>query len=99
MKDKLLYADRSKIHGRGCFAGVDLVPGVMIPVPTMAAIANSDYNLELEDRVVSLYTPFRFLNHSEVPNCEVQEWEETLYLCVTGVVRSGDELTINYNPE
>jgi hypothetical protein len=64
----------------------------------------SDYCMDLGGgTVIEPDAPFRYLNHSCDPNCELVQWEdeesrEVLRLCLHArrEVRPGDELTIDY---
>lgn len=63
----------------------------------------SDYCMEFgEGRSLEAAPPFRFLNHSCDPNCELIFWEgETpsdIELCLHSIkpIMAGDELTIDY---
>ena len=66
------------------------------------------YVMELgNDMMLVPKAPFRFLNHSCRPNCELFDWEDEkpdpktgvkgLYLGVIRKVKAGDELTIDYS--
>ena len=63
----------------------------------------SDYCMECgEGRVMEAAAPFRFLNHSCDPNCELVIWQgespADWELCLHSIkpIKPGDELTIDY---
>lgn len=62
----------------------------------------SDYCMELDEgSVLEPFAPFRFLNHSCEPNCELVIWERSatrreLWLQAVRSIRVGEELTIDY---
>jgi len=67
------------------------------------ATYGSSYCIGLDDgRVLEPAQPFRFLNHSCEPNCELINWEgdcpSDWEICLHSLVaiRPGDELTIDY---
>ncbi len=66
------------------------------------------YVMELENNLLLVpKAPFRFLNHSCHPNCELFDWEDetpnpktgvrNLYLGALRKIKPGDELTIDYS--
>ena len=66
-----------------------------------------NYVMELaNDKLLVPKAPFRYLNHSCRPNCEIFDWEDEkpdsktgvkeLHLGVIRKVEAGDELTIDY---
>jgi SET domain-containing protein len=72
----------------------------------MSSDFESDYCMHLDDlSVLEPSHPFRFLNHSCVPNCELVIWKHRkidgrkvprLWLSVIRKVKKGQELTIDY---
>ena len=104
-----VFVATSKV-GRGVFARqclaagdeVGLVGGDVIP----DADYGSDYCIDLSDgRGLEPADPFRFLNHSCEPNCELIVWEDeeegvgeipSVSLFALEDIPQGDELTIDY---
>lgn len=94
--------------GRGLFARrryrpqqvIGVVRGQVIEDPDYA----SDYCIELgEGRCLEPAAPFRYLNHSCEPNCELFFWEtdqaaplDRLWLQALRPIEPGEELTIDY---
>lgn len=99
----LFTVKRSKIHGRGLFAGVDLLPGLMVPI--VAAETDEEHctrkTIEVGDTYWEPYHPFAFLNHSDYPNAEIFWCEEyeCLYLHILKVIESNHEITIDYDSD
>jgi hypothetical protein len=92
--------------GQGVFAErsfrarqtIGRVAGDVIADPEYA----SDYCMELaEGEVLEPFAPFRFLNHSCEPNCELVVWHRTpqvreMWLQAIRTIHPGHELTIDY---
>ena len=95
----LLNVKRSQIHGRGCFAGVDLSPGIMIPITNTLVEKETDWTITDGEQVYDLFAPFRFLNHSDNANAEVVWIDDIMYLHIMELTKVGHELTINYEPD
>jgi hypothetical protein len=99
----LFKVKRSQIHGKGCFAGVDLVPGIMFPIPTTQVPEKNctEKTFYWEDEYYEPYKPFCYLNHSDYPNAEVFWFEDdnTLYLYTNKLILQDHEITINYDQE
>jgi len=97
----LFKVQQSQIHGRGLFAGVDLLPGLMVPVVAHEVDADSvsRKTIYVDDMLLEPYHPFAFLNHSDNPNTELFWCEdaECIYLLILKVVEADHELTINYD--
>jgi len=92
----LLYTDKSRIHGTGVFAGVDLPARLVIPIPFRKCDPKKHDSFE---GGVLPKAPFCFLNHSKRPNCEVYGDNGELNMLLLRPVKSGRELTIDYGPE
>ena len=96
----LFKVQQSKIHGRGLFAGVDLLPGLMVPV--VAHEVDTDHvtrkTVYVDDKCWEPYHPFAFINHSDNPNAELFWCEDAdcLYLLILKVIEADHELTIDY---
>ncbi|MCG8586704.1 MAG: SET domain-containing protein [Pirellulales bacterium] len=100
---------RQTIVGRGVFARRDFKKGDVIGEITggiMDFDYESDYCMDLDgSAVLEPAPPFRFLNHSCAPNCELLLWKyrkikgpklHRLWVEATTRIREGDELTIDY---
>lgn len=90
----------SPIHGIGVFAcspiqadDFQFVYGMLIPVETSYCI-----EWYTDDVFFEPFPPFRFINHSDNPNCEfmLDEDDTTLYVAVLCDIAAGEELTVNY---
>lgn len=63
----------------------------------------SSYSFEIDENTqLEPYAPYRYLNHSCDPNCEfnyeeVESGIPILYVIALREIRSGEELTIDYN--
>jgi uncharacterized protein len=92
-------------HGLGVFSQrsfrayerIGPIQGAIITDPDY----QSDYCMELgQDRSLEPDSPFRFLNHSCHPNCELVEFEgdgdSELWVEVQAAIGPDDELTIDY---
>lgn len=95
---RLLYMSNSMIDGKGCFAGVDLIPGILIPIPGHDVKDETKFNLYREDESMFMpYNPFCFLNHSENNNADVYEDEDgNFVLLIAKVIKADQEITIDY---
>ena len=94
--------------GRGVFARrrfrAEQVIGVISGLVIVDPDYTSDYGMELgEGRSLEPAAPFRFLNHSCEPNCELFFWEtdepaplDRLWLQALMPIEPGEELTIDY---
>ena len=94
--------------GRGLFARRRFRPQQVIGVVRGQVIDDpgysSDYCIELnEGRGLEPAAPFRYLNHSCEPNCELFFWEpeepaplDRLWLQALRPIEPGEELTIDY---
>ena len=106
-KHRSLLVGRSEL-GRTVLAGLPFSPEELIAQVQGQIIADphyeSNYCMEFDvGRVLEPAPPFRYLNHSCAPNCELILWEDEEYpdnpeLCLHALtsVQRGDELTIDY---
>ncbi len=109
LKDKVSVQESSS--GLGLFAKKEFKKDAVIG--RIKGKVSSDesldprYVMELaNEKVLVPKAPFRYLNHSCRPNCEIFDWEDDspdsktgtkdLYLGVIRKVKSGEELTIDY---
>lgn len=98
--------------GRGLFAKKDFAKDSVVGRIKGDVVSDEShdprYVMELEnDLLLVPKAPFRFLNHSCRPNCELFDWEDEppnpktgvrdLYLGVIRKIAAGDELTIDYS--
>jgi hypothetical protein len=88
----------SPIHGTGVFAREMIevgewqyIYGYLSDIPTV-------YGFEHSDRVWwEPFAPFRYLNHSNTPNCEVSSYDDDSTILTTlRDLEEGEELTIDY---
>lgn len=98
-------------HGRGAFALIGFAEEDVIQ-RVRGRITDDDstdprYIMEMDNDLFLLpHAPFRFLNHSCEPNCQIFMYEEDevdprtnsrpLYLGAVRPIRRGEELTIDY---
>jgi hypothetical protein len=98
---------RSTLAGRGLFARKLFRKAQAIGHMTGTLIAGDDYDpdyvVDMGDLgVLDPDAPFRFLNHSCEPNCELLEWEmedasqPQIWVHAIRTVRPSDQLTIDY---
>ena len=96
--------------GRGVFARRPIVADAVIGEidgQIMNTDFESDYCMDLGGKaVLEPFPPFRFLNHSCEPNCELVLWKRRkgggkkiprLWLVATREIARGEELTIDYS--
>jgi len=95
--------------GRALFASKDFRKGQLIGKVTGEIIVDPDYSshygMDLGgDLTLEPSAPFRFLNHSCDPNCEIFAWEHVddpqpadhLNIAALRKIEPGEELTIDY---
>ena len=96
--------------GRGVFAARPLVYDEILGEVTGRIVNGtgygSEYCIEIDPgRVLEPDEPWKLINHSCQPNCEVFSWEENegditpdrMWLVTLREIRSGEELTIDYS--
>lgn len=88
----------SKIHGRGCFANQYLRPGMTFRVPCYQVSEETDHTVYCpdDDTIWELYSPFKFLNHSDDPNSWLGYENDSLVLFTLCDIESDEEITIEY---
>lgn len=107
MNKKDLVLVKKNALGKAVYAAHRFRTGAEIAVVDGKVIEDVDYGssycIDLGDgRVLEPRAPFRFLNHSCEPNCELVHWEiegtSDSYLGIRALVpiSPGDELTIDY---
>jgi hypothetical protein len=95
--------------GRGVFAAralvLDEILGEVRGTIVQGRGYGSEYCIEIDaGRVLEPDAPWKYVNHSCDPNCEVFSWEETegditpdrMWLVTLREIRPGEELTIDY---
>ena len=102
---------QESISGLGLFAKRDFKKDSVIGRIKGKVVSDEsldpNYVMELaNDKLLVPKAPFRYLNHSCRPNCEIFDWEDEkpdsktgvkeLHLGVIRKVEAGDELTIDY---
>jgi hypothetical protein len=96
-------------HGLGAFALRPFTPGEYLgPIPGEIIEDpdyGSDYGIELGDKTLEPAAPFRFLNHSCQPNCELVITDEeedgtpselSVWLEILREIAPGEQMTIDY---
>jgi len=88
----------SPIHGTGVFAREVIEDGHWQYIYGYLSTTPTEYGFEHSDGVWwEPYPPFRFLNHSKTPNCEVSSYDDdTTILTALRDLEDGEELTIDY---
>ncbi len=109
LKNKVLVQEG--ISGLGLFAKKDFKKDAVIGRIKGKVVSDEqldpNYVMELaNDLLLVPKPPFRYLNHSCRPNCEIFDWEDEkpdpktgvkdLHLGVIRKIKAGDELTIDY---
>lgn len=91
---KLVYVEKSPIHGRGLFAARDLPKGkVLGRIKGSPTREDGTYVLWLTNKWgIEITNRFRFINHSDKPNV-VLTGEDVVTL---RKIRKDEELTHNY---
>ena len=109
---ELITFRHSKIHGTGGYARRTIAAGTPVIeyvgekiskaesvqrcAESNAYIFTLDDEFDLDGDVA--WNPARFLNHSCAPNCEAEiDEEQHIWLVALREIRSGEELTFNYN--
>ena len=106
----LVVVKKSKIHGTGGFARVDLRRSKRIIeyVGPLLSKAKSQAELDAGNAYIFIldedydidgsvvWNLARFLNHSCNPNCEAGIVRGRIWLYARRIIRAGDELTYNY---
>lgn len=92
---------RSKIHGKGLFAGGAIAKGDVLGVCTTRRtrdVSNpTSYTLFLDEdteECVDVVCEFRFINHSDDPNVA---YADDLTITALKNIKKGEELTHDYN--
>ena len=100
MVGRTLYVAPSEIHGRGCFTTDVLRPATRFRIPFYETKYETFTSVLTEGGLYELYSPFRFLNHSSDPNCEVYQLDDGSFeLYTLREVAPHEELTIHYGED
>lgn len=92
------YVDRSKIHGKGVFAWVDLKTKQFFHIPSYLTHKPGPRAAFTKDgKAYEFFSPFAFLNHSETPNAELWEDKGCFELKIIKPIKPGEEITIDYS--
>lgn len=86
----------SPIHGKGVFAALSIDKGDWQHVYGFKADRFDKFTFEDKFKP---YPPFKYLNHSALPNCQVMEDDDGVYIEALQNLSAGDELTIDYGEE
>ena len=107
--DKAIFK-RSRIHGTGGFAALDIPAGtnVIQYVGEKIDKAESERRCENDNEYIFIldethdldgnvdWNPARFINHSCTPNCESEVGDDEVWIVAIRDIRAGEELTFNY---
>ena len=94
------YVMESEIHGRGCFTTQLLRPATIFRVPFYPVLEETWTSVITDFGVYELYSPFKFLNHSEEPNAELYQTDWGGFeLYILREVARDEEITISYGPD
>lgn len=103
----------SSVHGKGLFAKTDIPLGALIMV-IRGEVISGDECERREEETNNVYIfwngetyidtadtdKIKYINHDCNPNCDVDDRDEhTLSLLAARDIKSGEELTIDYNYE
>jgi SET domain-containing protein len=95
-----LYVKPSEVHGRGCFTAQLLRPATIFRAPHYDTNEETWTSVTTENGIYELYSPFKFLNHSEDPNAELYQTESGGFeLYILREIARDDEITISYGPD
>jgi hypothetical protein len=100
----------SRIHGDGLFATRTIKQGKRILRYTGEKIsrveserrlaAGNAYIFGLDEFSAidgkELKNTARYINHSCAPNCQTEQWEDTIWIVAIRDIQAGEELTYNY---
>ena len=90
LPDKLTIR-KSKIEGLGLFAYR------RIPHDTVLGMTHYKKDLDIEGEENLIRTPLGgFINHSEVPNCELIDMGRHYVIKTLKMIKRGEELTVTY---
>lgn len=93
----MLEVKPSSIHGHGVFAQRDIPPQKYIGVIGGPIVnTETDHTINVEGIIIDPHPPFRFLNHSDDPNCEIVDG---VWLRALKKIQQGQELTFHYGPD
>lgn len=107
----LVVFKKSKIHGTGGFARVDIQRGIRIIEYVGPKLSKADSQAQLEQQNHYIFTLnddvdvdgsvdwnlARFINHACRPNCEVEIDRDRIWVLARRSIKAGEELTYNYS--
>ncbi len=107
----LVVFKKSKIHGLGGFARVDIRRGIRIIEYVGPKLSKAEAQAQLEDQNHFIFTlnddydvdgsvewnMARFINHGCKPNCEVEIDRDRIWVLARRSIKAGEELTYNYS--
>jgi SET domain-containing protein len=102
---------KSKIHGTGGFARIDIQRGIRIIEYVGPKLTKAEAQAELAKQNTYIFTlddhydidgsvewnPARFINHGCQPNCEVEIDRDRIWILARRSIKAGEELTYNYS--
>jgi SET domain-containing protein len=105
-----LQVRRSRIAGRGVFAGAPIERGQRIVEYKGRLLtkkqfdrSRSNYLFEISRTMtIDGWIPgnvARFINHSCRPNCEAYNWRGRIYIKARRGIKAGEELSYDYGPD
>ena len=109
----LVVFKKSKIHGTGGFARMDIRRGIRIIEYVGRKLNKTEAQAELEKQNHYIFTlddqcdidgsvewnPARFINHACRPNCEAEIDRGRIWILARRSIKAGEELTYNYSYE
>lgn len=107
----LVVFKKSKIHGTGGFARVDIRRGIRIIEYLGPKLSKAEAQAQLESHNYFIFTldddydidgsvewnMARFINHGCKPNCEAEIDRDRVWILARRSIKAGEELTYNYS--
>ena len=107
---KRVRVGTSRIHCDGLFAAIDLKKGMRIIRYTGEKITREESDRRLEAGNVYIFglderysidgkdlgNTARYINHSCDPNCQTEQFNNTIWIVAIKDIQEGEELTYNY---
>jgi uncharacterized protein len=95
-KHRRIIVRNSPIHGRGVFALRKIPKGTRIVEYKGQLITDKEADRWVID-ATRRGNSARWINHSCAPNCEIEEEDRRVFIEARREIRSGEELTYDYN--